>query len=155
MYYYNTNTFPLEKGIRQGDTISGKLFTALLQSAMRNNNWEHIGVNINGEFLKLRFPDQIVLIANQVDDLTSQLLQDLHSSYTRVGLKINLYKTQNLLLVKNILTNSSQIEQVYTYKDLGHYCHEIKLGTDNQTIESIQRIGRTNMGILRKPEGSP
>ena len=36
----------------------------------------------------------------------------------------------NLVLAKNISTYGTQIEQVYTFKYLGH---EIKLGRDNQT----------------------
>ena len=46
----------------------------------------------------------------------------------------------NVVLAKNISTYGTQIEQVYTYKYLGH---EIKLGRDNQTTELNRRIGLT------------
>ena len=47
-------------GLRQGDTISPKLFTATLESIFRRLNWEHKGVKIDGEFLSnLRFADDI------------------------------------------------------------------------------------------------
>ena len=38
-------------GVRQGDTISPKLFTATLESIFRRLNWENKGVKIDGEFI--------------------------------------------------------------------------------------------------------
>ena len=52
----------IKRGVRQGDTISPKLFTATLESIFRRLNWENKGVNIDGEFLSnLRFADDIFL----------------------------------------------------------------------------------------------
>ncbi|XGW09915.1 hypothetical protein V3C99_011857 [Haemonchus contortus] len=55
----NTSTFiqlferklkiPVGKGVRQGDTISPKLFTAALQYAMLNLDWEERGYPVNGK----------------------------------------------------------------------------------------------------------
>ena len=44
----NSNKVPIRKGVRQGDTISPKLFTAVLEDIFRNLNWEDKGINING-----------------------------------------------------------------------------------------------------------
>ena len=42
----------LQRGVRQGDNISPKLFTACLQDAIINKiNWEGKGINIDGEHL--------------------------------------------------------------------------------------------------------
>ena len=50
----------IKRGVRQGDTISPKLFTATLESIFRRLNWENKGVKIDGEFLSnLRFADDI------------------------------------------------------------------------------------------------
>ena len=38
----------IKRGVRQGDTISPKLFTATLESIFRRLNWENKGVNIDG-----------------------------------------------------------------------------------------------------------
>ena len=53
----------IKRGVRQGDTISSKLFTATLESIFRRLNWENKGVKIDGEFLSnLRFADDIIII---------------------------------------------------------------------------------------------
>ena len=39
----------IKTGVRQGDTISPKLFTATLESIFRRLNWENKGVKIDGE----------------------------------------------------------------------------------------------------------
>ena len=57
---------PVEKGVKQGDTISPKLFTACLETVFRKLNWKS-GADINGEQLNhLRFADDVVLIAEDV-----------------------------------------------------------------------------------------
>ena len=38
----------IKRGVRQGDTISRKLFTARLESIFRKLNWENKGVKIDG-----------------------------------------------------------------------------------------------------------
>ena len=38
----------IKRGVRQGDTISPKLFTATLESIFRRLNWENKGVKIGG-----------------------------------------------------------------------------------------------------------
>ena len=49
----------IKRGVRQGDAISPKLFTATLENIFRRLNWENKGVKIDGEFL--RFADDIFL----------------------------------------------------------------------------------------------
>lgn len=55
---------------------------ALLQNAIKNNNWENVGVNINGEYL-------------------NNLLQDLQISLAQVAPKINFFKTQYMIKKSN------------------------------------------------------
>ena len=53
----------IKRGVRQGDTISPKLFTATLESILfRRLNWGNTVVKIDGEFIyNLRFADDIFL----------------------------------------------------------------------------------------------
>ena len=48
----DSDRIKLERGARQGDNISPKLFTACLQDAIINKiDWENRGINIDGEYL--------------------------------------------------------------------------------------------------------
>ncbi|GBO99235.1 FERM domain-containing protein 5 [Eumeta japonica] len=56
--------FPIEKGVRQGDPVSPKLFSAALEMIFRNLDWNKNGLNINGENLNhLRFADDLILFS--------------------------------------------------------------------------------------------
>ena len=67
----------IKGGVRQGDTISPKLFTATLESTFRRLNWENKGVKIDGQFLSnLRFADDIFLYTETPQEL-QQMLQEL------------------------------------------------------------------------------
>ena len=80
--------------MRQGDTISPKLFTAALEDVFRTLNWENQGIMIDGEQLNhLRFADDIVLFAYNVET-AEKMLQELDAASAQVGLKINRTKTQ-------------------------------------------------------------
>ena len=139
----DTPNFKMERGVRQGDVISPKLFTNLLEYMFKRTNIENLGININGEKLShLRFADDLVLFADNFKD-AKEMLNELELTSKKVGLNINIGKTKfmtNLVASKNLTVSNLNIEQVYSYKYLGH---EIRLGRDNQTCELDRRIGLT------------
>ena len=100
-----------------------------------------MGININEEDLNhLRFADDIVIISDCINK-ARKMLERLHQISGRIGLKINTSKTQfmtNLVVSDKIQIEGYNIDQVTTYKYLGH---EIRLGRDNQTCEIYRRIG--------------
>ncbi|CAF4674817.1 unnamed protein product, partial [Rotaria socialis] len=62
--FNNNIAIPINRGVRQGDTISPKLFTAALEDVFRTLSWENRGIMVDGELLThLRFADDIVLFA--------------------------------------------------------------------------------------------
>ena len=110
----------IKRGVRQGDTISPKLFTATLESIFRRLNWENKGVKIDGEFLSnLRFSGDIFICTETPQEL-QQMLQELSDESRRMGLNMNIAKTK-VMAVDNtpINVNNVLIENVLCYVYLG------------------------------------
>ena len=129
----------IKRGVRQGDTISPKLFTATLERIVfRRLNWENKGVKIDGEFLSnLRFADDIYLCTETPQEL-QQMLQELSNESRRTCLKMNIEHTK-VMVVDNtpINVNNVLIENVQGYVYLGqHY----SLKENNQDKEIQRRI---------------
>ena len=60
----------LNKGDRQGDTLSPNLFTAALQEILERVDFEGKGIKIQGESLSnLRFANDIVLFSQSITEL--------------------------------------------------------------------------------------
>ena len=67
----------IKRGVRKGDTISPKLFTATMESIFRRLNCDNKGVKIEGTFLSnLRFADDIFLCTE-----TPQELEQMPKNY--------------------------------------------------------------------------
>lgn len=134
---WTTEKIPVKRGVRQGDTISPKLFTAALEHALKKLNWERKGISIDGAYLNhLRYADDIVLISESPDELV-EMLQEFNEVSKEVGLTMNLSKTKAMGTdAKQIFVDGQAIENVSEY--LGH---NIKLGRENQTAELRRRIG--------------
>ncbi|WKY11910.1 hypothetical protein Q1695_003465 [Nippostrongylus brasiliensis] len=85
-----THTISIEKGVRQGDTMSPKLPTAALRDAMKNLDWDAKGYPVDGERINnLRSADDIVLIAK-----AEEMLSELNMAGREIGFDMNMSKTQ-------------------------------------------------------------
>ncbi|KAE9414062.1 hypothetical protein Angca_006728, partial [Angiostrongylus cantonensis] len=91
--FYNDFNIDVKRGVRQGDTISPKPFTATLQNVMRTLQWNTMGVTIDGRQLHhLRFADNIVLTTSNISQ-AERMLADFDKACGKTGLRLNLTKT--------------------------------------------------------------
>ncbi|KAK6743968.1 hypothetical protein RB195_010958 [Necator americanus] len=105
------------KRVRQGDTISPKLFTTALQRIITFLGERDI--RVDGRFLSnLRFADDIVLFSSSTNEAET-MLNELNEAGKRIGLRINRKKTQ---FKKNayckdggVRLEGSQIVETHTY----------------------------------------
>nr|CDJ82962.1 RNA-directed DNA polymerase (reverse transcriptase) domain containing protein [Haemonchus contortus] len=99
--FYEEVIVNVKRGVRQGDTISPKLFRAALENIMRHLEWEDFGVKVDGRCLHhLRFADDIVLITPNIEQ-AERMLAEFDNACGKIGLRLNLTKTMfmgNLLL---------------------------------------------------------
>ncbi|WKX88632.1 hypothetical protein Q1695_008343 [Nippostrongylus brasiliensis] len=87
-------TMPIGKGARQEDPIFPKLFTAALQDAMKNLDWDAKGYPVDGKWISnLRLADDIVLISNSTAE-AEEMLGELNMAGRKIGLDMNMSKTQ-------------------------------------------------------------
>ncbi|KAL1446846.1 hypothetical protein WDU94_003496 [Cyamophila willieti] len=109
--------FPIQRGVKQGDPISPKLFSAVLEMTMSKLQWRNRGININGRKLSnLRFADDIVLFSNNTRELQT-MLKEMSKVAREVGLKMNLSKTK-------VMSNK--------------FCAAESVTVDNKVLESVE-----------------
>lgn len=139
----NTEKISIKRGVRQGDNMSPKLFTLVLEDAYKRIEWGNRGISILGERLThLRFADDVVLFAETKDQLIS-MLEDVHKASVRVGLELNFQKTKYMTNERDeqeeqdIEMGENQVQRVESYIYLGQ---TLTIGKGNQQIEIDRRI---------------
>ena len=113
--------FVIERGVRQGDPISPKLFTATIEEIFKKADLEK-GIDIDGERLQnLRFADDVALVTETTDEMEEQL-NKLNKESKKCGLKIHKGKTKfmtNFETEEEIKIENEKIEKVESYNYLG------------------------------------
>ncbi|XP_030025374.2 uncharacterized protein LOC115443910 [Manduca sexta] len=130
--------FQIKRGVRQGDPLSPKLFSAVLETIFRKLIWDQYGLRIDGQKLNhLRFADDIVLFEEHPENL-EKMLEDLINESEEVGLSLNINKTKLLTnsVKYEIKSNNVPVEYVEEYIYLG----QIISHTDITTKEVKRRI---------------
>lgn len=137
-----TNPIKMKKGVRQGDTISPKLFTLCLEDIFKKLNWDDKGINVNGRKINhLTFADDVLLIADNIQDL-QKMLTELQQTSMEVGLKINHAKTKamnNEGTKNNVILENNIIEEVESHIYLGQ---TISMSKKKQEEEINRRISQ-------------
>ncbi|WKY03173.1 hypothetical protein Q1695_016459 [Nippostrongylus brasiliensis] len=105
--FYNNIRINVKRGVRQGDTISPKLFNASLENIMRTLEWDDMVVKIDGRQLHhLRIADDIVLITPSITQAERMLADfdhaDFDHAFGKIGLQLNLTET---MFMKNFQRN--------------------------------------------------
>ncbi|KAE9414095.1 hypothetical protein Angca_008584, partial [Angiostrongylus cantonensis] len=91
--FYNDINVDVKRGVRQGDTISPKIFTATLQNVMRTLERDNMGEKIDGRQLHhLRFADDIVLATPDISQ-AERILADFDRACEKIDFRLNLTKT--------------------------------------------------------------
>lgn len=129
--FYNNVVVNVKRGVRQGDTISPKLFNASLENIMRTLEWDNMGVKVDGRYLHhLCFADDIVLITPSISQ-AERMLTDFDHACSRIGLQLNLTKT---MFMKNglvsdapFMLNGTNITECSSYVYLGR---EVNMAND-------------------------
>ncbi|KAE9413280.1 hypothetical protein Angca_007834, partial [Angiostrongylus cantonensis] len=113
----------VKRGIRQGDTISPKLFAAILQNVMRTLEWDNMVVKIDGRQLHhLRFTDDIVLITPNISQ-AERMFAHFDKECGKIGLRLNLKETMfmenGLASFAPFTLNGTNISECSSYVYLG------------------------------------
>jgi len=133
-----TNIFKIMKGVRQGDPISPKLFTAALEDVFHNLDWQSKGIAVDGEHLThLRFADDILLLSHQPQELQT-MMQELDRESRKAGLNMNIKKTKVMMGDRTqehkITVQGIDIETVDSYIYLGK-----RISLKNDTPGEVNR----------------
>nr|XP_037870351.1 uncharacterized protein LOC119629240 [Bombyx mori] len=114
--------FHIKKGVRQGDPLSPKLFSATLEHVFRQLEWDDYGININGVLLNhLRFADDLILISENPETL-QKMIEQLVRESEKIGLSLNTSKTKLMTNYKKVPIkpyNTAKLEYVNEYTYLG------------------------------------
>lgn len=126
----------IERGVRQGDPISPKLFIAVLENIFKNLNWHHKGIEMDGRYLShLQFADDIVLLTEKPEEL-QEMICSLDQESHKIGLEMNINKTRIMTnsYEKPIKLNGKPLEYVQKYIYLGK-----QISFSNSNEEEIER----------------
>jgi hypothetical protein len=158
----DTDSFTVEKGVRQGCILSPSLFNLYAENIMREAELDETveGIHIGGRILNnLRYADDTTLLANRKQGLQN-LLKRVKKASEKSGLYLNMKKTKILTTAKwNVFElDGEEIEVVKDFSLLGSLIdrdggckREVKrrMALSKQAMVGLQKIWKDKNITLR------
>lgn len=128
-----TETFDVERGVRQGCILSPLLFNIYMEQAFLPLPELDLGIKVNGAYVNnIRYADDTVLIADSQSSL-QRLVDVVADESLRIGLRLNISKTKFMVVsrdhsavvrVEPLTVGDVCLERVQSYKYLGALVNE-------------------------------
>ena len=115
--------FEVQRGVRQGDSLSPLMFILCLQYALSKISWGTKGVDIGNQKLSyLAYADDVVIMSRSTSDL-KWMTQEIAKKCKNIGLKINEEKSKWMSTETEVRSklklNGKEIEKVEAFIYLG------------------------------------
>ena len=119
--------FQIKRGVRQGDPISPKLFSAAIETIFQTVDLDK-GLNIDGETLtNLRFADDVALRTNNMTEMEEQLNR-LNKNSKNIGLKMHKGKTK-------YMTNFQNDQEIHIESEKNRRSHQLQVFRTNDLFK--------------------
>jgi hypothetical protein len=106
-----SDSFPIQKGLKQGDALSPLLFNFALVYAIRKVQENQVGLKLNGPHQLLAYADDVNLLGDNIDTIEKNTETQIDSS-KEVGLETNVEKTKCMLLSRHQNAGQNQLRKI-------------------------------------------
>lgn len=146
-----SDSFPINRGLRQGDPISPIIFNLCLEWSIRHSDLYRRGTILHHKHQLLAYADDIALLTRSTSEL-KRVFSKLVTAAQLVGLQINESKTKYMCLKSGLQSKSEfftiRIENHKDYKfqavDNFVYLGVTITSENNESIEIMNRLSKGN-----------
>jgi hypothetical protein len=153
---YQSDKFPIQNGLKQGDALSPLLFSFALEYAIRRAQEKQEGLKLNGTHQLLAYADDVNIVGENVDS-SKKSTEALWGARTEVGLEVNPETTKymsmshgqkigqkhSIKIANRSFENVTEVRHMETTLTNLNYMHEeinSRLNSGNACYHSVHSV---------------